>query len=181
VLVNDPNVALAVGAHMTGLVSTSPIKSTIEGLRSLGCIVLDDKAKIDQTEGVLLAAREGFHSIAVTIVGREYHLAHKIKTLAKEKSIESYVLACHTTGVCGFSAEVIGQFSDVVYACASKQVRYTIAPRAKIQIGSSIPVFGMTDGGKRMILNTASRMDEQLVLLKEKIPHLNENQPRPLL
>lgn len=181
VLIKDPSVVLAVGAHMTGLISTSPIKSTIAGLESRGCIVLSDKATIDQTEGFLLAVKEGFRSIAVTIVGLEYHLAHKLKALSKEKSVECLVFACHTTGICGFSAEVMGQFSDVVYACASKQVRLTIAPKAKIQIGSSLPVFGMTDNGKRLILNTAFRMDEQLVLTKEKIPSLNENQPRPLI
>ena len=181
VLIKDPSVVLAVGAHMTGLVSTSPIASTIEGLESRGCIILDEKATINQFEGFSLAIKEGFRSIAVTIVGREYHLAYQIKNFAKEKSVENYVIACHTTGICGFSAEVMGKFSDIVYACASSQVRQTIAPNAKIQIGSSIPVFGMSDGGKRMILNTASRMAEQLVISKGDIPNLNADQPRPLL
>ncbi|MGE4275480.1 MAG: DUF2099 family protein, partial [Candidatus Methanomethylophilaceae archaeon] len=128
VILTRPDVVRAVGAHMTGLVSTSPIMATIEGLRSLGSIVPFEDARVDQLQGVLRAAKEGFSAIAATIVGRENHLAHQIKTQTKSMDLECYVFACHTTGVCGFSSEVLSGFSDVVYACASKQVRYTIAP-----------------------------------------------------
>ncbi|MDD3399183.1 MAG: DUF2099 family protein [Candidatus Methanomethylophilaceae archaeon] len=181
VLLTNPDVVRAVGAHMTGLISTTPIQSTLDGLRAMGSIILDEEGSIDQLQGFGRAVEEGYHSIAVTIVGRENHLAHQIKTQAKGKNVDAHVFACHTTGVCGFSAEILAGFCDVVYACASRQVRHTIAPKAKLQMGSSVPVFGMTDAGKKLMLNSAARMDEPLLLVKERIPNLESDQPRPLL
>ena len=181
VILTKPDVVRAVGAHMTGLVSTTAVASTIEGLRSLGSIITDESAGINQLQGVVRAIEEGYRFIAVTVVGRENHLAHQIKTLVKGKDARVFVFACHTTGVCGFSAEILAGFCDVVYACASRQVRHTIAPKAKIQMGSSVPVFGMTDAGKRLMLNSALRMVEPLLLVKETLPSLDSDQPKPLL
>ncbi len=44
---------------------------------------------------------------------------------------------------------------DIVWSCASETVRDIVGRRSKLQIGVSIPVFALTDEGKRLILNGA--------------------------
>lgn len=180
VLLTRPEVVRAVGAHMTGMVSTSPIEATIEGLRERGAIILNETAAIDQLGGVLRAMEEGFKSIAATVVGRESHLAHQMRVQAGASDVELFIFSCHNTGVCAFTAEILAGFSDVIYACASRPLRELIGPRAKMQMGSGVPVFAMTDAGKRLMLNSAVAMSEPLLLLKRALPDLGPGQPDPL-
>ena len=59
---------------------------------------------------------------------------------------------------------------DLVWSCASKAVREIVGPKAKMQIGISIPVFALTQEGKRLVLNRALRFPDGLVLHRASLP-----------
>ncbi len=175
-----PEVLQAVGAHMTGLVKTEPIGKIQEGLRERGCIILDDQCSIDQVGGFERAVEAGFQKIAVTVskASEAQMLREKGKTLGKRPTI----LGVHTTGISEIEAQGLADNCDIVWSCASRAVREIIGPRAKMQIGISIPVFALTQEGKRLVLNRALRFPDGLVLHRAGLPYAPAGkQPEPLI
>jgi hypothetical protein len=59
-----------------------------------------------------------------------------------------------------------------VWACNSKVVREIVAPRAVFQLGVAIPVFALTDKGKRVIFTHLMKMRESFVAFRTKLPYL---------
>ncbi len=51
VIATRQEVLQAIGAHMTGLVKTEPIKEIQDGLEKRGCILLDRLGTVDQVQG----------------------------------------------------------------------------------------------------------------------------------
>ncbi|MDM7913603.1 MAG: DUF2099 family protein [Methanotrichaceae archaeon] len=71
---------------------------------------------------------------------------------------------------------------DLVWSCASKAVREIVGPKAKMQIGISIPVFPLTQEGKRLVLNRALHFPDSLVLHRAGLPYAPAGkQPKPLI
>ena len=177
----DPQVLEAVGAHMTGILSTSPIPAIQDGLRAAGCSLISDEAVIDQVAGLELAAELGHKRVALTLMGKEAMSAQALAARAEALGTECALFAVHTTEVCGFTAEMLIHFCDVVYLCASARLWEKAGVKAKVQMGAGIPVLGMTRRGKELILNRAMSVDDPLLLLKSGLPRsgLGER-PRPL-
>jgi putative methanogenesis marker protein 8 len=182
VLVTRPKVLQAIGAHMTGLLSTEPIEEIQKGLREKGCHLLSDDGIINQFEGFRKAVELGFQKIAVRITGQQVTEALKIRDLAKSLKDPPIILAVHTTGISESEAEGLADCCDIVWACASKAVRTVVGKRARLQIGMSIPVFALTLEGKRLVLNRALYLVEDLVIHRADLPYLpNNKQPEPLM
>ncbi len=180
VVVARPKVLQAVGAHMTGLIKTEPIEKIQEGLRERGCVLLDDQCSIDQVRGFERSIEAGFQKIAVTVskASDAQMLREKGKTLGKRPII----LGVHTTGINEADALMLAKNCDLVWSCASKAVREIVGPKAKIQIGISIPVFALTQEGKRLVLNRALHFPDGLVLHRASLPHAPAGkQPEPLI
>ena len=182
VIITRPEVLQAVGAHMTGLLATEPIPETRKRLMRRGCLALDKKCTIDQVKGFEMAIRAGHRRVAVTIVGANAREAGKIRDAAKKLKVEVLILAVHNTGVDKAQAQLLAADCDIVWACASKEVRETLAPTALLQIGTGIPVFALTRFGKLMVLNRALQMNDQMLIRRAKLPCLEDDrQPEPLL
>ena len=181
VVVSRPDVLQAVGAHMTGLISTQPINEIQVGLEKRGCILLDESCTIDQTGGLKKAFDHGFNRVAVTIAGSRAFEAKALRELGLEKGARPIILAVHTTGISDAEAGVLADECDIVWACASKSVREIVGRRSKLQIGISIPVFALTDQGKRLVLSRALHFSGSLVIHQATLPSvLDEKQPYPL-
>lgn len=183
VVATRTEVVAALGAHMTGLVRTEPIEEIQAGLRERGCILLDDRCTIDQVEGYRRALAAGYERIVVTITGRRAFEAEEIRRLAQTSAGEGPVIfAVHNLDVAEDQAEVLAETCDVVWACASRTVREVVGRQAKLQIGISIPVYALTDSGKRLVLNRALHFDESLVMHRATLPYGPEEKlPDPLL
>ncbi|HOI69078.1 MAG TPA: DUF2099 family protein [Methanothrix sp.] len=171
-----PEVVAALGAHMTGLVRTEPIEEIQAGLRERGCILLDDRCTIDQVEGYRRALAAGFERIVVTITGKRAFEAGEIRKLSSASACgqageEPVIFAVHNLDVAEDQAEVLAETCDVVWGCASREVREVVGKRAKLQIGISIPVYALTDSGKRLVLNRALAFDESLVMHRATLPY----------
>jgi putative methanogenesis marker protein 8 len=180
VIVSRPDVLQAVGAHMTGLIKTESITEIQEGLRARNCILLDGQGSIDQVQGFKLAVEAGFQKIAVTLACASE--AKALRDLGESSGKRPILLGVHTTGISESEALTLAENCDLVWACASKAVRDIVGPRAKLQIGISIPVFTLTFEGKRLVLNRALHFPDGLVLHRVSLPLIpKEKQPEPLI
>jgi putative methanogenesis marker protein 8 len=182
VVVARPQVLQAIGAHMVGLIKTEPIAEIQEGLEKRGCLLVDRMGTIDQVQGFKMAEAAGFEKIAVTVAGTGASEARALRELGEASGKRPYLLAVHTTGISGAEAQVLAESCDIVWSCASRAVRDVVGRRSRLQIGISIPVFALTDEGKRLILNRAQHFQGSLVLHRADLPLApEEKQPEPLL
>lgn len=180
VVVARPEVLQAVGAHMTGLIKTEPIKEIQCGLNERGSLLIDWHGTIDQVQGFLRAAAAGFRRIAVTSASAAE--AKKLREAGAALGNKPFILGVHTTGVSEADALMLAENCDLVWACASRAVREIVGPKAKLQIGISIPVFALSFEGKQLILNRALHFPEMLVLHRASLPHSPaKKQPEPLI
>lgn len=177
-----PKVLQAVGAHMTGIIRTDPIKEIQEGLEERGCFLLGKEGEIDQVGGYARALKLGFERIAVTITGLRAFEAQQLWEMGKVSGRAPIILAVHNTGIDGSRATLLSKYADIVWGCASKAVREVVAPVSKMQMGVSIPVYALSNIGKRLLLNRAMHFDGSLVVHRASLPQLREDrQPDPLL
>ena len=182
VVATRPEVLQAIGAHMTGLVKTEPKKEIQKGLVEKGCTLLDRQGTMDQVKGFEQAALLGFKKIAVTVAGSRAVDAEALRKRDLELGTHSIILAVHTTGISESEALALAESCDLVWSCASSAVREVVGKRAKMQIGISIPVFALTQEGKRLILNRALHFSGPLVLHRAGLPLAPEGkQPEPLI
>lgn len=175
VVATRPEVVAALGAHMTGLVRTEPIEELQAGLLERGCLLLDDRCTIDQVEGYRRALAAGYQRIVVTITGKMAFEAEEIRNLAStsaggQAGEGPVIFAVHNLDVTEDQAEILAETCDIVWACASREVREVVGKRAKLQIGISIPVYALTDRGKRLVLNRALHFESGLVMHRATLP-----------
>jgi len=181
-VITRAEVLQAVGAHMTGLISTQPIKEIQDGLKQKGCLLLSDHCTLDQVEGYIKAMEAGFKKIAVTVTGHMASDAKRLQKMGEISGAKPIILSVHNTGISDEEAETLSEYCDVVWACASKSVREIVGRRSKLQIGISIPVFGITQMGKRLILNRVLHFDDGLIIHRASLPYAPiEKQPEPLM
>jgi putative methanogenesis marker protein 8 len=146
-ITDNGEVAQGIGARMNSLVLTSPIKGVIDRLRGSGCHVISDNALIDQVRGVEKAIASGYKKISVTVSGHDAERLEEIRALEEFGRVSVTVLVVCTTLA---SASQIGQIrkhADIVWSCASEDIRSKVGPAALLQISKQIPVFVMTRKG----------------------------------
>ncbi|MEM3577386.1 MAG: DUF2099 family protein [Candidatus Bathyarchaeia archaeon] len=183
VITSNGRLVQAIGARLTGIVCTSPIKSTIAHIEAEGGKVLDKKsARIDQVEGVKQAFNMGFRRIAVTIAGFQAEAISKIRRFEEKAKANVLVFSVCNTCVNDSAVPHIAK-ADIACASASRILREKIAPKALMQLGVTIPVYALTDKGKRLVLVYLSEFGEKLVVFKaSKLPYNVEGKgPRPKL
>ena len=89
VITANPSLVQAIGARLTGIIKTSPIKGIIEHIKNERGIILDGvSAKIDQAEGVLKAVDLGYKRVAVTVASFFSESMEKIRRIEEEKGIK---------------------------------------------------------------------------------------------
>lgn len=181
-VITRPEVLQAVGAHMTGLIRTQPIKEIQEGLKQRGSLLLDERCLINPVEGYIKAVEAGFKKIVVTVTGHMASEAKRLQEIGEISGVKPIILSVHNTGISDEEAETLAECCDIIWACASMAVREIVGIRSKLQIGIAIPVFGITQMGKRMILNRALHFEEGLIIHRASLPHAPiEKQPEPLI
>ncbi len=178
VITCNPELVQGMGAQMSGLIETEPIKEIIQGIELRGGIVLDkETAIIDQAGGLVKACDLGYKDIAVSVVCPED--AQKLRCLEKEFNINLILIGAHLTGLkCREAKEFIAAL-DIVTGCASRTVRDMVRP--VLQAGTSVPMFALTQKGKEMLLERAKEIESPLLMKTAELPVLPEHkQPRPL-
>ena len=172
VLASTPELVQMIGAFLSGVVETTPVPEIIEKLKDGGGVVLDEStAAIDQVRGVELVAKRGYKRVAVTVAGFRSWEIPRIRELEERLKVDVTVFAVCTTRSGPEDAQNL-LLSDLIWACNSKVVRERVAPRALFQLGVAIPVFALTDKGRRVILTHLMKMKEPFVAFRTKLPYL---------
>ena len=139
--------------RMTGLFYTSPSKTIEKTAQQEGIIpVFPYTAEIDQLEGVKKAIALGYKRIAVSVAGNDNYL-HKELANLEQNGVIIYKFGLCSTGIQHETAMIMKDYADVVWSCASKEVKEYIEPNALLQVGIKIPVHVMTKKGSEIIKN----------------------------
>ena len=181
VVTSNGELVQSIGARLTGIIKTSPIKEIIERIEADGGVVLDKaSARIDQAEGAKRAFDLGFKRVAVSIAGFQAKAISEIRKF--EVNAEADVLVFSVCNTCMGNADVpLIAKADVACASASKLLRAEIGKKALLQLGVTIPVYALTEKGKRLVLAYLSEFKDKFVVFRiSKLPYQVENRgPKP--
>ncbi len=147
VITDTPEVVQGIGGRMNSLLLTSPIKGIVEKLKEFDCRVIFDNALIDQARGVQEAIKAGYKTIAVTVSGYSAEDLKELCLLEKEKGVRIISLVVCTTGIAEDKIAIMRDYADLVWGCASFDIRRAIGPSAIMQLSKQIPVFVLTRKG----------------------------------
>ena len=179
VLAWEPDLVQGIGAILTGILRTSPMEEIISYVREHGGEPLDaSTARIDQVSGVEEAISMGFKRIAVTVIGPMAEDVARLRELeAENPGVQIAIFSTCNTLVQPEQAEVLRK-ADVVCSSASEHVRAIVGPRAIMQMGVSIPVFVMTELGKKLALSYLMDVRASLAVFRARMPYIvEEKQP----
>ena len=176
VITNRADMVQGIGGRMSGLVKTSPIPEVIQKIRDGGGIVPDpEHATIDPVLGIQAARDAGYQRLAITVAGPD------TAEISRKTDPEAIIVVVHTTGLTIEDAERISQCADITTSCASHTVRSICGARAFIQAGKAIPVFGMTQRGKEVIIERLRVISDPLLVIGSPLPVKGESEPSPLI
>jgi len=174
VITSNPSLVQGIGAHLTGIIQTSPIPEIIQHIKTNDGSVLDlATAKINQAEGVKKAAEIGRKKIAVTVAGFQAEQITSVRLLEKKLGVEAFIFSVCNTCITKEDLRHIAN-ADIVTASASKIIREKIGSKALIQVGVTIPVFAITERGKKIMLSYLSRFNDKIVAFRTHLPYLVE-------
>jgi putative methanogenesis marker protein 8 len=178
VVTSAPDLVQGMSAQISGLVETEPIPEVIAAIHQMGGYVLDPAtARIDQAAGFRLAAGQGHKKIAVSVV--DVASASRVRDMEDEVEAEAILMAAHQTGIGREETRKLLKLVDVVTSCASGNVRELVKPL--IQVGTAIPLFGLTENGKDLLIERAKEIESPILVNTMKLPVLPEGkQPGPL-
>ena len=176
VITHNGELVQSIGARLTGIIKTSPIKEIIERVEADGGVVLDKaSARIDQVEGVKRAFDSGFKRVAVSIAGFQAKAISEIRKLEANAGLNVLVFSVCNTCVDDADVKHIAK-ADIACASASKSLRTEIGKKALLQLGVTIPVYALTDKGKRLVLAYLAEFKDKLVVFRtSKLPYQVEN------
>jgi len=178
VITDNPSLVQGMGGWISGLTQTQPIPDVIEGIEARGGHVLSPKdAMIDQYAGAKWAA-DGFSEFAVTVADAD--TAEKLRVLEGEADVRIMIIGVHLTGIGPDDARRLLAVADIVTGCASRHIREQVKP--KVQVGTAVPLFGLTPWGKELLVERAKEVEQPLLINTMPLPVLPEHkQPRPLV
>jgi putative methanogenesis marker protein 8 len=172
VIVTDPSLVQGIGGRISGFISTTPIESII-GTLGVDNVLNPENAEINQVKGVLKAMELGYKNIGVTILSPED--AENLRRIEKEhEGVNIYIFVVHTTGISKEDAETLFEYADIVTACASRFIREVGDGRKIFKVGASIPIYAVTEKGKKFL----KRRIKKIGGLKDK---KNAKIPDPLI
>jgi hypothetical protein len=100
--------------------------------------------------GVKKAISMGYKNIAVTTSSSDA-LVQLSKLEEENPAVNIYRFAVHTTGMSREGADDVFAHADVATGCASKYIREHRMANRVFRVGESVPIFGITERGKRFI------------------------------
>jgi putative methanogenesis marker protein 8 len=178
VITDSPSLIQGMGGWISGLTKTEPIPEIIAGIEARGGHVLSPQdAKIDQYAGAIWASKS-FSHYAVTIT--DVVTVKKLRSFEADSGVKILIIGVHLTSISRKDAKTILSMADIVTGCASKHIRELVTPL--VQVGTAIPLFGLTRWGKELLIERAKDVEQQLLINTMSLPVLPEHkQPKPLV
>jgi putative methanogenesis marker protein 8 len=159
VITSSPDVVQGIGARMNGLFYTTPIPGLATRLEALGAHIPFSDASIQQAKAVEQAIRLGHRRIAVTLNGHMDEPLENFHKIEEEHGVTITVFVVCSTGVSHERAIEIRNHADVVWSCASGDIREIVGPASILQITRKIPVYVLTKNGLDTVSAYSSDMD----------------------
>ncbi|MGZ4904716.1 MAG: methanogenesis marker 8 protein [Halobacteriota archaeon] len=180
VITSSPTLTQGIGARISGVIETSLIPKLKRRVEQKGGIVLDGKsAVINQPLGVARAIELGRKNVAVTVSTLDD--AQKCREIEQETGANVIIIGVHVTGIDDDAKNFI-ETVDITTGCASRAIRRVVADKALAQVGTSVPLFGLSQKGKELLLERAKDVTTPILINTMKLPMLpQDKQPRPLV
>ena len=179
VITANPDLVQGMGGYISGLMETDPIPEVLEGIRARdGHVLSPQDGRIDQIEAAAYAAAAGYKRFAVTVA--DAASGEKLREMEKLAGVRIMIIGVHLTGLSREDAARLLAVADIVTACASKHIREQVKPL--VQVGTAVPLFGLTRWGKELLVERAKEVEQPLLINTMPLPVLPEKkQPRPLV
>ena len=179
VITANPDLVQGMGGYISGLMETDPIPEVLEGIRARdGHVLRPQDGRIDQIEAAAYAAAAGYKRFAVTVA--DAASGEKLREMEKLAGVRIMIIGVHLTGLSREDAARLLAVADIVTACASKHIREQVKPL--VQVGTAVPLFGLTRWGKELLVERAKEVEQPLLINTMPLPVLPEKkQPRPLV
>jgi putative methanogenesis marker protein 8 len=179
VITSNPQLIQGMGGYISGLAETEPIPKVRDGIEKRnGHVLSQEDARINQLKGARWALSNGYAKFAVTVADAD--TAERLRELEKEAGVGIMIIGVHLTGISPEDAKRLLAVADIVTGCASKHIREQVKPL--IQVGTAVPLFGLTKWGKELLVERAKEVELPLLINTMQLPVLPEHkQPKPLV
>lgn len=168
-IITEPALLQGMCGRISGLVETSPLQVVLDAIGRDN--VLDpETVPLNMVKGADLAHEKGYKRFSVTVA-----IPDDAVTIREKYGDSVVIVGVHTSHSTCDGAKKMFDNCDIITACASGRIRAEAEKRDVLVAGNKIQIFGVTDIGKKLVL-------EKLESIGKK-PYQGEpkDEPRPLM
>ena len=175
-LIDDAELVQGVGGRVSALISTTPIDEVMDKVGREN-VLNPETAELNPLKGLEMAIERGYKNIAITIIPTE--MFKDIRQYPKPENVNIYIFVAHTTNVSKKEAEMLFDYADVISGCSSRNIRETAEERKPYYAGKKVPLYAVTENGKRLLNERLEYIGYELC--EKKYPQDFTQSPKPLI
>ena len=175
-LIDDAELVQGVGGRVSALISTTPIDEVMDKVGREN-ILNPETAELNPLKGLEMAIERGYKNIAITIIPTE--MVRDLRQHPKPEDVNIYIFVAHTTNVSKKEAEMLFDYADVISGCSSINIRETAEERKPYYAGKKVPLYAVTENGKRLLNERLEYIGYELC--EKKYPQDFTQSPKPLI
>ena len=175
-LIDDADLVQGVGGRVSTLISTTPIDEVMDKVGREN-ILNPETAELNPLKGLEMAIERGYKNIAITIIPTE--MVKDLRQYPKPEDVNIYIFVAHTTNVSKKEAEMLFDYADVISGCSSINIRETAEERKPYYAGKKVPLYAVTENGKRLLNERLEYIGYELC--EKKYPQDFTQSPKPLI
>ena len=175
-LIDDAELVQGVGGRVSALISTTPIDEVMDKVGREN-VLNPETAELNPLKGLEMAIERGYKNIAITIIPTE--MVKDLRQYPKPEDVNIYIFVAHTTNVSKKEAEMLFDYADVISGCSSINIRETAQERKPYYAGKKVPLYAVTENGKRLLNERLEYIGYELC--EKKYPQDFTQSPKPLI
>ena len=175
-LIDDAELVQGVGGRVSALISTTPIDEVMDKVGREN-VLNPETAELNPLKGLEMAIERGYKNIAITIIPTE--MVKDLRQHQKPEDVDIYIFVAHTTNVSKKEAEMLFDYADVISGCSSINIRETAEERKPYYAGKKVPLYAVTENGKRLLNERLEYIGYELC--EKKYPQDFTQSPKPLI
>ena len=175
-LIDDAELVQGVGGRVSALISTTPIDEVMDKVGREN-VLNPETAELNPLKGLEMAIERGYKNIAITIIPTE--MVKDLRQYPKPEDVNIYIFVAHTTNVSKKEAEMLFDYADVISGCSSINIRETAEERKPYYAGKKVPLYAVTENGKRLLNERLEYIGYDLC--EKKYPQDFTQSPKPLI
>lgn len=175
-LIDDAELVQGVGGRVSALISTTPIDEVMDKVGREN-VLNPETAELNPLKGLEMAIERGYKNIAITIIPTE--MVKDLRQHPKPEDVNIYIFVAHTTNVSKKEAEILFDYADVISGCSSINIRETAEERKPYYAGKKVPLYAVTENGKRLLNERLEYIGYELC--EKKYPQDFTQSPKPLI